>query len=88
MHDKVEAFVASLNLPSSQSNPLIRKLEADSNLESYINGKDYDASVLVSLACLSAQECLGLNSVETTPVNQTEVDANWSVVLVLKMIEG
>ena len=80
MQDKVEAFVESLNLPSSQANALTSKLEGDSNLGSYLAGKPYLESGLVSLACLTAQLCFGSSSVETSPVNQTTVDGNWSVV--------
>ncbi len=81
MQDKVEAFVDSLNLPSSKAQPLARTLKADSNLAAFLDGKDYDTSGLISLACQSAQSWLGADSVDITPLNQTTVDANWWVVV-------
>ncbi|KAL9115567.1 MAG: hypothetical protein Q9187_007280 [Circinaria calcarea] len=78
MQAKIEAFVNSLNLPSSQGQLLTSKLEDNSNLAAFLNGKDSDASGLVSLACQSARLCSGPDSVDTVPLNQTTVDANWS----------
>ncbi|KAI4122337.1 MAG: hypothetical protein LQ338_005876 [Usnochroma carphineum] len=78
MHNKLEAFIQSLPLPPSQAQFLTSKLSADSNLDAFLNGKDHKSSALAFLACLSAQACLGPESVEVTPVDQTEVDANWS----------
>ncbi|KAL9118079.1 MAG: hypothetical protein Q9187_005380 [Circinaria calcarea] len=78
MQAKIEAFVNSPNLPSSQGQHLTSKLEDNSNLAAFLNGKDYDASGLVSLACQSARLCFGPDSVDTVPLNQTTVDANWS----------
>lgn len=80
MHHKIEAFIGSLDLPSSQAQILASKLEGDSNLAAFLDSKDYDSSDLISLACQSAQICLGADSVDTTPQNQTRGDANWSVV--------
>lgn len=81
MQARIEAVVNSLNIPSSQAQLLTSKLEDNANLAAFLNGKDYDASGLISLACQSAQLCLGSDSVDTIPLNQTTVDANWSVVL-------
>ncbi|KAJ4410612.1 hypothetical protein N0V82_009203 [Gnomoniopsis sp. IMI 355080] len=36
------------------------------------------ASANISLACKAAQEALGSSIVDTVPLNQTEVDSNWS----------
>ena len=74
MQGNIQAFVQSLQLPSTQAPALI------SNLEAAHNGSEPTSSP-VELACKAAQVCLGSGSVETTPVNLTEVDANWSVVL-------
>ena len=80
MHDNMQDFVDSLDLPSSQAQLLITKLERDPNLAAFLNGKDYDTAGLISLACQSAKLCLGVDSVDTTLLNQTKVNANWSVV--------
>ena len=79
VQDRIETFVGSLGIPHSQAQPLITKLGSDSNLTAFIKGKKYDASELIALACLSAQICLGADSVDTIPLNQSTVDANWSV---------
>ena len=78
MQDKVQAIVDSLNLPSFKAQPLARTLKADSNLAAFLDGKDSDAPGLVSLTCQSSW--LGADSKDRTPMNQTTVDANWSVV--------
>ena len=77
--NKIAPFVQSLDIPSSQAEHLTATLDHDPNLEACLKGKNYDTSSLVKLACLSAEVCLGADSVDTTPVNQTEVDNNWSV---------
>jgi len=82
--DKITAFVDALDLPASPAQHLTSKLAGDSNLSAFLNGHHHSESLLLSLACYSAQACLGADSVDTKPANQTEVDANWSVVLVLK----
>lgn len=79
MHDKIKAFLDSLDLPSSQIQILTDKLEGDSTLAAFLDCKDYDATGLISLAGQSAEICLGANSVDTTALNQTTVDTNWSV---------
>ena len=77
--NSITTFIESLEVPSSQAQHLAAGLGNDPNLESFLNGKDHDTSALIKLACLSAEICLGADSVDTTPVNTTEVDNNWSV---------
>ena len=71
----IEAFIQSLQLASSPAQALVSKLQAaqDSN-----GNTTYSAT---GLACLVAQAALEAESVETKPVNQTEVESNWSVAL-------
>ena len=76
---KIATFVESLDIPSSQAEHLTARLNNDPNLEAFLNDKNHDTSKLIKLACLSAEICLGADSVDTTPVHQTEVDNNWSV---------
>ena len=73
MEDKVHSFVQSLRLVPSEHQSLISQLKSAQNGNS-------DTTVNVDLACRVAQACLGPGSVERKPVNQTEVDANWSVI--------
>jgi len=81
MSNNISAFVDGLSLPSSQAQSLTSKLESGSNLAAYLNGGTYLQSALVPHACYILQACLGTGSVDTAPVSQTEVDANWSAVL-------
>ena len=74
MQDKVHSFVQSLQLVPSQNQSLISQLESAQNS----NGRTTASGI--DLACQVAQACLGPGSVETKPVNQTKVDANWSVI--------
>ena len=71
----IETFVKSLQLASSPAQALVSKLRAaeDGNGKTTLNA--------IGLACLVAQATLEAGSVEITPVNQTEVDSNWSVAL-------
>ena len=73
-------FVGDLALPSSQTQLLISTLEGDCNLAAFLDGHDYLESGLISLACHVAQAILGSESVDTEPVDQTEVMLNWYVV--------
>lgn len=79
MHDKIGVFIESLALSASQAQSLTSELEKDSNLGAFLGGSNHDPSGLITLACKTARACLGADSVETQPVNQTEVDANWLV---------
>lgn len=78
MNERITTFINSLDLPSSRAQYLTLKLGHDSTLEAFLNGKERDASALLQLACFSAEICLGADSVDSSPVNHTEVDGNWS----------
>ncbi|KAL8730884.1 MAG: hypothetical protein Q9166_003811 [cf. Caloplaca sp. 2 TL-2023] len=75
---QLQPFVDSLALPPPQAQSLTSKLGKDSNFAAFLSGKDYKPSALLVLACLSIQASLGDESVDTLPLNQTVVDANWS----------
>lgn len=77
MASQITTFVNGLALPSPQAQPLINTLVNDSNLADYLKKSQYVESRLVSLACYVAQIVLGAESVDQTPVNPTEVNANW-----------
>ena len=81
--NSITSFIELLDLLSPQAQFLNSRLGGDSNLEAFLGGKDHEASVLIKLACLSADVCLGADSVETTPMNNTEVDSNWYVPFLL-----
>ena len=74
MSDKVQTFVLSLQLVPSQHEELITQLEDAQN----DNGTTTASKI--QLACQVARASLGSGSVETKPVNHSEVDANWSVI--------
>ena len=75
--NNIKDFVDSLDLPSSTAQFLVHELGNSPALEAFLNGKDNDKSALTQLACLSAQTCLGVDSVDTTPVKEAEIDSNW-----------
>ena len=79
MNERITRFINSLDLPLPQAQYLTLKLGHDSTLEVFLNGKEHDASALLQLACLSAEIGLGADSVDTTPVDHTEVESNWFV---------
>ena len=87
MQDNIQAFVDSLALPTSLARSLVSRLQGDSNLEAFLNGKNHDSSGLVPLARLVVEACLGTDSVDTIPLNQTEVDANWFVIVFTQVID-
>lgn len=74
MQDNILSFVQSLQLVPSQNLYLINQLE------SYRKGNGSTTVSEIDLACQVAQACLGPGSVETGSVNQTDADANWSVI--------
>ena len=73
-------FIDDLDLLAAQAQSVLRTLEADSNLASFLNGTDFLESGLVSLACNVAQTIFGAESVDTAPVEQTDVMLNWYIV--------
>lgn len=73
----IAAFIDDLALPSSQVQLLTSTLESNLDLSTFLGGTEHSQSGLVSLACFVAQEVLGAESVNTAPVDQTEIDANW-----------
>ena len=78
MNQKIATFVESLHLPSAKAQILVQRLDHDSNLETFLEGKDYDTTSLIRSACLTAETCLGVDSVDTPSPEQLEVDSNWS----------
>ncbi|MCJ1348031.1 hypothetical protein MMC31_006262 [Peltigera leucophlebia] len=78
MHDKIGDFIDSIALYPSQAQSLTSELEKDSNVEAFLCGREHNPSALIILACKTARACLGADSIVTQPVNQTEVDNNWS----------
>ena len=74
MQDKIQTLVQSLELVPSQHLTLI------SRLESAQNNNGITSLTQIDLACQIARASLGSDSVASKPVNQTEADANWSVI--------
>lgn len=74
MQDKIQTLVQSLELVPSQHLTLI------SRLENAQNNNGITTLTQIDLACQIARASLGSDSVASKPVNQTEADANWSVI--------
>lgn len=77
MNKNTSTFIESLDLPSPGTQSLATELGDDPSLEAFLNSKNHDKSALTRLACLSARLCLGADSVDTAPVNQSDADGNW-----------
>ena len=74
--NQVAAFISQLQLPSTQSQPIIDASKNDTNFIAYLQGQSYSRASLTSLACFFAQLALGNTSLQS-PVSVTEVDENW-----------
>ncbi|OTA83396.1 hypothetical protein M434DRAFT_400692 [Hypoxylon sp. CO27-5] len=66
------SFLGSVGLSSSQSHTI--KSQFDAALSNASNSSD-----ILSVACQASQESLGAEQVDTSPLNQTLVDENWSL---------
>ena len=77
MQDSLTDFIDSLALPSSQGNSLTTQLTNDPHVAAYLNGSSLDPSLLVSAACQALQMSIGVDSVESEPLEKADVDANW-----------
>ncbi|KAL8664814.1 MAG: hypothetical protein Q9168_007831 [Polycauliona sp. 1 TL-2023] len=75
---KLQPFVDSLALAPPQAQSLSNKLNQDSTLAAFLSGKDFEPSLLLVVACLSIRASLGVEAVDTIPINLTATEANWS----------
>ncbi|KAK3314358.1 putative 6-hydroxy-D-nicotine oxidase [Apodospora peruviana] len=78
MAKSLDTLVNSLHLSARDGSNLKESLAVSPNIVSFLEGKDNSSSIAVNLACLAATVVLGSNVVDTTPLNQSQVDANWS----------
>ena len=78
MHHEIQVFIDSLVLTSVKAGYLASRLDDDPNLAAFLSGESHQSPDLLMLACLSAKTCLGDDAVDMPPLNQTEVNENWS----------
>lgn len=79
MDPQITSFVSSLAVPTPQAKAVSETLKTDSNLASFLQGKDWIASALTATACQSLQLILGSSKVDTMPVDQAKAHENWFV---------
>ncbi len=79
MASPVAEFIDSLLLPEAQGAVLKSQLAPDPEITAFLEGRDTAPASRTSSACLVAQVALGAESVDTAPLNQSNVKINWSV---------
>ena len=87
LSDGVVSLVNSLDLPSDRARTVLAKLKAGTKLMTSSPGSTNNAQAAASLACDVVQSAIGASEVDTSPVNQTLVEINWSVVF-SRLAEG
>ncbi|KAI9687377.1 MAG: hypothetical protein M1822_002420 [Bathelium mastoideum] len=83
MSANLETLAESLQLSPTQAHSLTSNLSSDSDFAAFLAGDDYDA---VSLSCVAAKTVLDHDSVDTKPLNVSNVDVNWLASLIFSAV--
>ncbi|KAL1792962.1 hypothetical protein ACET3X_009469 [Alternaria dauci] len=74
----IPSLVRSLDLPDEQASAVLDVFSDYPTVDEFLTGKSADGSMLTSAACAVLKLVLGEAKVDTTPVNTTLTQENWS----------